>query len=75
MFIHDVLVEYLLGGGQTAVTEENIPTYVASLTSAMNGVIPMDGQVSDTCSTLEKQFKVQCSIVVGYVTRVEWLGA
>nr|KAG5708441.1 hypothetical protein BaRGS_026168 [Batillaria attramentaria] len=58
MFIHDVLVEYLMGGGQTEVTDEQIPTYVASLTSSANGVVPHEGTVLDTCSTLEKQHKL-----------------
>ena len=59
MFIHDVLVEYLMGGGQTEVTDENILTYVASLTSSSNGAVPHDGKIPDSCSTLEKQFKVR----------------
>ncbi|XP_076448313.1 putative receptor-type tyrosine-protein phosphatase mosPTP-1 isoform X2 [Babylonia areolata] len=58
MFIHDALVEYLMGGGQTEITDESIPTYVASLTSSSNGVVPHDGQIFDTCSMLEKQFKL-----------------
>ena len=60
MFIHDVLVEYLLGGGQTEVTEDNIPTYVASLTATSNGAVHHDGQAVDHCNMLEKQFKVGC---------------
>ena len=59
MFIHDVLVEYLMGGGRTELTDENILSYVASLTSSSNGVVPHDGKIPDSCSTLEKQFKVQ----------------
>ncbi|KAL8568602.1 hypothetical protein ACOMHN_006263 [Nucella lapillus] len=58
MFIHDVLVEYLMGGGQTEVTEEGIPTYVAALTSSSNGAVPHEGHIIDAAIVLEKQFKL-----------------
>ncbi|KAL8600114.1 hypothetical protein ACOMHN_009721 [Nucella lapillus] len=58
MFIHDVLVEYLRGGGQTEVRDENIIAYVASLTSSVNGIVPLDDPLPNSCSTLEQQFKM-----------------
>ncbi|XP_070193777.1 tyrosine-protein phosphatase 99A-like isoform X2 [Littorina saxatilis] len=58
MFIHDVLVEYLMGGGQTEVSDENIVSYVASLTASSNGAVPHDAKTPDTCTSLEKQHKL-----------------
>lgn len=57
MFIHDVLVEYLVGGGQTEVTQDSVVNYVALLTAVANGVAAQQ-KIPDASSTLEKQFKV-----------------
>lgn len=61
MYIHDVLVEYLMGGGQTEVTEDNISSYVTMLTASANGAAPHIGKMPDSCSTLEKQYKLTTS--------------
>jgi hypothetical protein len=59
MFIHDVLVEYLSGGGQTAVAYDNIVNYVAFLTSTANGATPHDDKkIHHSVNTLENQYKV-----------------
>ncbi|PVD24787.1 hypothetical protein C0Q70_15273 [Pomacea canaliculata] len=57
MFIHDVLVEYLVGGGQTEVTQDSVVNYVALLTAVANGVAAQQ-KIPDASSTLEKQFKL-----------------
>ncbi|XP_076468835.1 putative receptor-type tyrosine-protein phosphatase mosPTP-1 [Babylonia areolata] len=58
IFIHDVLVEYLMGGGQTEVRDEHIISYLAAPAVSTNGVASLHGQVPSSWSILEKQFKM-----------------
>ncbi|XP_041347840.1 tyrosine-protein phosphatase 99A-like isoform X2 [Gigantopelta aegis] len=58
MFIHDVLVEYILGGGETEVTCDKLTDYIETLTQAA-----VDSGGTRPEAMLEKQYKLVTSHV------------
>ena len=53
MFIHDVLVEYILGGGETEITSDKLTDYIETLTQPA-----IDSSGTRPEAMLENQYKV-----------------
>ena len=58
MFIHDVLVEHLMGG-QTQLSDNSLVTQVPALVSSSNGLSLNTSQTLGLRNTLEAQYKVK----------------